>query len=95
VKPIAFVRCDALDTFGIAVRAVEDAGGTVRVRVKVRHGNAQVVISNSLPDMPSSPGAGIALANVRERLSLLHDFGASLETWSSDGQYHARVTVPI
>jgi hypothetical protein len=39
-----------------------------------------VVISNSLPDTPSSPGAGIALANVRERLSLLHDFGASLET---------------
>ena len=57
--------------------------------------SAQVVISNSLPDTPSAPGAGIALANVRERLSLLHDFGASLETWRSDGQYHARVTVPI
>jgi len=71
------------------------AGGTVRVRVKARHGSAHVVISNSLPDTPSAPGAGIALANVRERLSLLHDFGASLETWSSDGQYHARVTVPI
>jgi len=70
-------------------------GGAVRVRVKARHGSAQVVISNSLPDTPSSPGAGIALANVRERLALLHDFGASLETWSSDGQYHARVTVPI
>ena len=70
-------------------------GGTVRVRIKARHGSAQVVISNSLPDTPSVPGAGIALANVRERLSLLHDFGASLETWSSDGQYHARVTVPI
>ncbi|HSB22479.1 MAG TPA: histidine kinase [Burkholderiaceae bacterium] len=71
------------------------AGGTVRVRVKARHGSAQVVISNSLPDTPSAPGAGIALVNVRERLALLHDFGASLETWSSDGQYHARVTVPI
>ncbi|MFO1223581.1 MAG: histidine kinase [Burkholderiaceae bacterium] len=70
-------------------------GGTVRVRVKARHGSAQVVISNSLPDTPSSPGAGIALANVRERLALLHDFGAALETWSSDGQYHARVTVPL
>jgi two-component system sensor histidine kinase AlgZ len=70
-------------------------GGTVRVRVKSRHGSAQVVISNSLPDTPSAPGAGMALANVRERLALLHDFGASLETWSSDGQYHARVTVPI
>jgi len=70
-------------------------GGTVRVRVKARHGSAQVVISNSLPDTPASPGAGIALANVRERLSLLHDFGASLETWSAEGHYHARVTVPL
>ncbi|HEU5297113.1 MAG TPA: histidine kinase [Burkholderiaceae bacterium] len=71
------------------------SGGTVRVRVKARHGSAHVVISNSLPDTPSAPGAGMALANVRERLSLLHDFGASLESWSSDGQYHARVTVPL
>jgi two-component system, LytTR family, sensor histidine kinase AlgZ len=71
------------------------AGGTVRVRAKARHGSATVVISNSLPDTPGTPGAGIALANVRERLSLLHDFGASLETWRSDGQFHARVMVPL
>jgi two-component system sensor histidine kinase AlgZ len=67
------------------------AGGTVRVRAKVRHGSATVVISNSLPDTPGQPGAGIALANV----SLLHDFGASLEIWRSDGQFHARVMVPL
>ncbi len=71
------------------------SGGTVRVRAKLRHGSATVVISNSLPDTPGQPGAGIALANVRERLSLLHDFGASLETWRSDGQFHARVMVPL
>jgi two-component system sensor histidine kinase AlgZ len=71
------------------------SGGTVRVRAKLRHGSATVVISNSLPDTPGAPGAGIALANVRERLSLLHDFGASLETWRSDGQFHARVMVPL
>jgi two-component system sensor histidine kinase AlgZ len=71
------------------------AGGTVRVRAKMRHGSATVIISNSLPDTPGQPGAGIALANVRERLSLLHDFGASLETWRADGQFHARVTVPV
>jgi two-component system sensor histidine kinase AlgZ len=71
------------------------SGGVVRVRAKVRHGSATVVISNSLPDTPGTPGAGIALANVRERLSLLHDFGASLETWRSDGQFHARVVVPL
>jgi two-component system sensor histidine kinase AlgZ len=70
-------------------------GGTVRVRARLRHGSASVVISNSLPDTPGAPGAGIALANVRERLSLLHDFGASLETWRADGQFHARVMVPL
>ncbi|MBE7419491.1 MAG: histidine kinase [Ideonella sp.] len=70
-------------------------GGTVRVRAKMRHGSAQVLISNSLPDTPAAPGTGIALANVRERLALLHDFGASLETWTADEQFHARVTVPV
>jgi two-component system sensor histidine kinase AlgZ len=70
-------------------------GGVVRVRVRAKHGSATVVISNSLPDTPAAPGTGIALLNVRERLSLLHDFGASLETWRSDGQFHARVTVPL
>jgi two-component system, LytTR family, sensor histidine kinase AlgZ len=70
-------------------------GGYVRVKASVRHGIARVVVSNSLPDVPTMPGAGIALANVRERLSLLHDIGASLETWRGDGQFHARVTVPL
>jgi two-component system sensor histidine kinase AlgZ len=70
-------------------------GGVVRVRVRAKHGSATVVISNSLPDTPAAPGTGIALLNVRERLSLLHDFGASLETWRSDGQFHARVMVPL
>lgn len=70
-------------------------GGHVRVKVTARHGTARVLVSNSLPDVPTIPGAGIALANVRERLSLLHDMGASLETWRGDGQFHARVTVPL
>jgi two-component system sensor histidine kinase AlgZ len=70
-------------------------GGQVRVKASARHGTARVLVSNSLPDVPTIPGAGIALANVRERLSLLHDIGASLETWRAEGQFHARVTVPL
>ena len=64
-------------------------------KAKARHGTATVLVSNSLPDVPTMPGAGIALVNVRERLSLLHDIGASLETWRGDGQFHARVIVPL
>lgn len=70
-------------------------GGHVTVKAVARHGTARVLVSNSLPDLPTTPGAGIALANVRERLSLLHDIGASLETWRGDGQFHARITVPL
>jgi two-component system sensor histidine kinase AlgZ len=70
-------------------------GGHVTVKAVARHGTARVLVSNSLPDVPTTPGAGIALANVRERLSLLHDIGASLETWRGDGQFHARITIPL
>jgi hypothetical protein len=65
------------------------------VRAWVRQGCAWFFICTCLPAPPGAPGAGIALANVRERLSLLHDFGASLETWRSEGQFHARVMVPL
>jgi two-component system, LytTR family, sensor histidine kinase AlgZ len=70
-------------------------GGSVRVKASAKHGIATVLVSNSLADVPTIPGAGIALANVRERLSLLHDIGASLDTWRSEGQFHARVIVPL
>jgi two-component system sensor histidine kinase AlgZ len=70
-------------------------GGFVRVKASARHGIVTVLVSNSLADVPTIPGAGIALVNVRERLSLLHDIGASLETWRSEGQFHARVIVPL
>ena len=31
MRPLLFARCDALETFGVAVRAVEDAGAEVRI----------------------------------------------------------------
>ena len=31
MKPVLFVRCDRVDTFGIAPSAVEDAGAEVRI----------------------------------------------------------------
>ncbi len=67
-------------------------GGTVRVRVKARHGSAQVVISNSLPDAPSSPGrrhrAG-QRARTAEPAARLRRVAGDLERRR---QYHARVT---
>jgi len=39
-------------------------------------------------------GNKMALANIRERLSLHFDAEARLQTRSSDGQYEVRITLP-
>ncbi|EHR70237.1 Histidine kinase [Burkholderiales bacterium JOSHI_001] len=70
-------------------------GGRVKVRTQARHGMARILVSNTVGVAPSRPGAGMALANVRERVKLLHDVGGSLETWREGDQFHARLSVPL
>lgn len=77
-------------------------GGKVIVEGKVQRGQAVLVVSNTVPDEPSIPGAGIALRNVRERLRLLHDVAGECDTWREgeagrgDGaSFHARIIVPL
>lgn len=70
-------------------------GGRIVVRTRAAHGMAEVLVSNTLPDEPGRPGAGMALANVAERLRLLHDVAASLSTRSEAGWFHARIEVPL
>lgn len=85
-----------------AVRhGVEPAAGpaTVWVQVAVRRGQAVVLVSNTVPLEASQPGAGLALANVKERLRLLHDVAGQLDTWrdtTPEGEVHrARIVVPL
>jgi two-component system sensor histidine kinase AlgZ len=70
-------------------------GGQVLVKTRARLGMVELVVSNSLPDEPGPPGSGIALANVRERLRLLHDLAATVETGVVEGQFQARITMPL
>jgi two-component system, LytTR family, sensor histidine kinase AlgZ len=77
-------------------------GGRVHVRTERKRGQVVVTVSNTLGDTPGSPGAGIALANVRERLRLLHDVAAQCDVWRDPGQgadaghdwFHARIVLP-
>ncbi len=71
------------------------AGGRVVVRTLARRGLASVWITNSAPDAPGAPGSGMALANVRERLRLLHDLAGSIEVWREPGLFHVRLRVPL
>ena len=73
-------------------------GGTLQVRTEKHGGEALIQITNTLPSPPaeaSSPGHGIALDNVKARLSLLHDLQASLSARERDGLYVVRLSVPL
>jgi two-component system sensor histidine kinase AlgZ len=69
--------------------------GQIRIEAVARHGQAHLTVHNSVGDEASSPGHGMALQNVRERLRLLHDVGGQCDTWRDDTGFHARITVPL
>ena len=73
-------------------------GGRVRVQAVVQRGQVVVLVSNTVGDEPGSPGHGMALHNVRERLRLLHDVGAQCDVWREPGPdgdiFHARIVLP-
>jgi two-component system, LytTR family, sensor histidine kinase AlgZ len=70
-------------------------GGSIWVQASARRGQAVVLVSNTVPADESQPGAGLALANVAERLHLLHDMAGQLECWREGDLYLARIIVPL
>ena len=73
----------------------EAAGGTIRVRTRVKLGRALISIVNSVPATPSQPGSGMALRNVRERLRLMHDVAAQFETRREGDVFRVQIVVPL
>jgi two-component system sensor histidine kinase AlgZ len=73
-------------------------GGVVLVRAQVQRGQVMVVVSNTFCEEAGTPGHGMALHNVRERLRLLHDMAAQCDVWRDTGpdgdMFHARLVVP-
>ena len=72
-----------------------DAGGVIRVRTRVKLGRALVSIVNSVPPVPSRPGNGMALRNVRERLRLMHDVAAQFDIRQEGGVFRVQIVVPL
>jgi two-component system sensor histidine kinase AlgZ len=74
-------------------------GGKLRVLTELRGNRVVVRITNTLPhseirkdNLPR--GHGIALANVRARLALLHDVQGEFTAGELDGLYQVRITLP-
>ena len=75
---------------------VEPSATGAQVKIStLRRGSVVVVkISNSMPGGSGEHGNGLALANVRERLLLLHDVQARFQTVFKDGFYQVRLEIP-
>ncbi len=69
-------------------------GGRITVRARLNRGQVVLVVSNTLGDEPGSPGHGMALYNIRERLRLLHDVAAECDVRRENGLFQARIVLP-
>ncbi len=79
-------------------------GGQVTVTTQRQRGQVVVTVSNTLApaeEGASTPGHGMALHNVRERLRLLHDMAAQCDVWRETAgpaggvdRFLARIVLP-
>ena len=70
-------------------------GAQLRVSTQVRGQMALIKVTNTVPAGQGHAGHGLALANVRDRLRLLHDLEADFRTALVDDVYQARIEVPL
>jgi two-component system, LytTR family, sensor histidine kinase AlgZ len=73
-------------------------GANIIISTKRAGSRVVVQISNTLPieiNKPSTSGNGMALNNVRERLSLLYDLESTFRTETKDGHYVVRIELPV
>ena len=81
-----------------AVRhGVEPSAQGAQVKISTaRRGSVVVIkVTNSTPAGVGERGHGLALANVRERLALLHDVQAQFKTAFKDGIFQVRLEIPL
>ena len=69
-------------------------GADIEIRTERRGARVVVKIANTVPHGSGERGMGLALANVRARLALLHDLDGSFRSGRVDGWYRVRIEVP-
>ena len=69
-------------------------GAQVKISTERRGSSVVVKVTNTTPEGVGERGHGLALANVRERLLLLHDVQARFQTVHQDGVFQVRLELP-
>ncbi len=71
------------------------SGADIQISSERRGGIAVIKVTNTVPGGPGAPGHGVALRNVRERLTLLHDVQGQFRSGLKNGVYQVRMEVPL
>jgi two-component system, LytTR family, sensor histidine kinase AlgZ len=71
-----------------------DVGAQIKISTQRRGARVVVKVTNTVPAGQGRPGNGVALANVRDRLGLLHDVQGQFQAALKDGLYQVRIEVP-
>jgi two-component system sensor histidine kinase AlgZ len=72
-----------------------DSGAQIRITTQRRGSSVVIKVSNTVPSGPGRRGNGVALGNVRDRLSLLHDVQGQFQCALKDGVFQVRMEVPL
>jgi two-component system sensor histidine kinase AlgZ len=72
-----------------------DSGAQVNISTQRRGSVVVVKVSNTVPAGQGPRGNGVALANVRDRLNLLHDVQGQFRCGLKDGVFQVRIEVPL
>ena len=70
------------------------SGAQIKISTQRRGSTVVVKISNTTPNGVGQHGNGLALANVRERLLLLHDVQARFQTVYASNVFQVRLQIP-
>ncbi|WP_277604449.1 sensor histidine kinase [Pelomonas sp. CA6] len=71
-----------------------EQGGELEISTRLKGDTVELRVSNSVGAPARTPGHGLALANVRERLRLMHDVAARLELKSGADRFRVRLVLP-
>jgi two-component system sensor histidine kinase AlgZ len=69
-------------------------GAQIRISTQRRGSTVVIKVTNTVPAGHGERGSGLALDNVRDRLSLLHDVQGQFQSGLKDGVFQVRIQVP-